>query len=252
MTDTEFETLVKAVIDIILSSAECHDIEWESKDCTITHFTTRDDSMYTFIKEEEVSSMQDNTLICNESMECKALSDGAVKAISWTCQNGHQGSWTSSEVLCVHHNSDVFVNDLLNPIYVLLSLLVPDITTFSRTQNFFGAPEITELWEAMKENVIKTLNDFDEICLCGVGRNDSPGHSAKFCSYVAMEQFTKVIVDLEVLDVREVGSSTNMEREGLTRILGRLSKKLNVAEIVTDASCAIIKRVKEISEKTET
>ena len=49
-------------------------------------------------------------------------------------------------------------------------------------------------------------------CLTGDGRNDSPGHCARYCCYFVIDQFVKVIVDLEFMDCREVkGISTNME-----------------------------------------
>ena len=41
--------------------------------------------------------------------------------------------------------------------------------------------------------------------LCGDGRNDSPGHSAKYCMYALMEQHLDIIVDVEVVDKRETG-----------------------------------------------
>ena len=39
--------------------------------------------------------------------------------------------------------------------------------------------------------------------MAGDGRNDSPGHSAKYCVYTLMEQFLDIVVDLEVVDKRE-------------------------------------------------
>ena len=51
----------------------------------------------------------------------------------------------------------------------------------------------------------KDLLNSASTILCGDGRNDSPGHSAKYCVYVLMEQFVDVIVDLVVVDKRETG-----------------------------------------------
>lgn len=62
-----------------------------------------------------------------------------------------------------------------------------------------------------------------------------------------MEQFSNVLMDIEVLDVRETkGVSTNMEREGLERTLLRLMKEVDIAEVTTDASSAIMNRLKEM------
>lgn len=199
--------------------------------------------------------------VCGKARLFSFFGKGSVRQMSWSCSNGHMGTWTSSEVLCTNHKSNVFVNDMLVPICVLLSgnnygkfkqfcdflrLHVPDMTTFCRVQSLYCFPEILDFWSSMKSNIYDILNDYNELCLCGDGRNDSPGHSAKFCCYVAMEHFTNIVVDVEVLDVREVGASTNMEREGLTRILTRLASKITISEIVTDASASILKRIQDL------
>ena len=50
----------------------------------------------------------------------------------------------------------------------------------------------------------------------------------------------------EILDSRETGgNSVAMEREGLRRLLERLSKTLPFSELVTDASTTIMKLVRE-------
>ena len=98
----------------------------------------------------------------------------------------------------------------------------------------------------MKGEVWKVLMN-EQIILCGDGRNDSPGHSAKYCVYVLMEQFLGVIVDIEVTDKRETGGiSTNMEVYTLKKLLERIVGKLLVAEIVPDASAAVMKLVRDM------
>ena len=62
-----------------------------------------------------------------------------------------------------------------------------------------------------------------------------------------MEQFMSVVVDMEVLDKRETkGVSTDMEREGLRRLLLRHKQGLDISELVTDASFVIQKLVKDL------
>ena len=81
----------------------------------------------------------------------------------------------------------------------------------------------------------------ETLILCGDGRNDSLGFNAKYCECILTEQFPDVIVDLEIVDKRETdGASTNMEVEGLRRLLERIVGKSIVSEIVTDASSAVI------------
>jgi len=75
------------------------------------------------------------------------------------------------------------------------------------------------------------------------GRCDSPGKSAKFCTYSVMMSDTNQILHFENIDKREVGlCSPNMEREGMSRCLNFLiTKGLTVEELMTDASSSAAK-----------
>ena len=58
----------------------------------------------------------------------------------------------------------------------------------------------------------------------------------------------EVIVDQEVVDKRETGGiSTNMEFYGVKKILERICGQIMVAEIVTDASAAVIALVRKMN-----
>ena len=57
----------------------------------------------------------------------------------------------------------------------------------------------------------------------GDGRNDSPGHSAKYCTYSLMEQTTQRVVAVAFVDKRETAlKSPNMELLGLKKIIERV------------------------------
>ena len=65
--------------------------------------------------------------------------------------------------------------------------------------------------------------------------------------YALMEQHLDVIVDVGVVDKRQTkGISTNMEVFGFKTILERMVGKLLISEVVTDASAAIMKMVREM------
>ena len=67
--------------------------------------------------------------------------------------------------------------------------------------------------------IVDILKEYKEIYLCGDGRKDSPGHSARYCVYTLMEYATKVVVDMAVVDKRETGgNSVTTEKEGLQRL----------------------------------
>lgn len=71
----------------------------------------------------------------------------------------------------------------------------------------------------------------------GDGRNDSPGYSAKFLTYTLMEHDSYTILDLQIVDKREVGrKSPNMEKEGLAKCLAAVEEAgITITELVTDA-----------------
>lgn len=82
----------------------------------------------------------------------------------------------------------------------------------------------------------------------GDGRNDSPGHSAQYCTYTVMTHDTHDIVDLVVVDKRQVDlKSTNMEKLALKTLMERLRTSLLIKELVTDAhpqiSCMMSKYI---------
>ena len=80
------------------------------------------------------------------------------------------------------------------------------------------------------------------VVLCGDGRCDSPGKSAKYCTYSLMESDSNKILHVETIDKREVNlKSPNMEREAFKRSMDYLiSRGIKITEVVTDASPAVI------------
>ncbi|XP_052261603.1 uncharacterized protein LOC127865697 [Dreissena polymorpha] len=81
----------------------------------------------------------------------------------------------------------------------------------------------------------------DSVHLIGDGRNDSPGHSAQYCSYTMMEYDSKKILTLRTLDKRSTDrKSTNMEKVGFEQALQELTdNNIAVEEVVTDAHLGI-------------
>ena len=175
--------------------------------------------------------------------------------------DGHSGIWISSSVLGERQGQKMYVSSVLLASSVLasgnnfekVSLLAKSMnlhfvssTTFSRFQSLYAVPGIRDLWDKMKEVVWKVFEN-DVLVLCGDGRMDSPGFNAKYCVYTMMEHYLSVIVDLEVIDKHEAGgTSTLMEKMGCKRLLERMMHSLNLGELVTDASKAIMKNVREL------
>ena len=51
--------------------------------------------------------------------------------------------------------------------------------------------------------------------LSGDGRCDSPGYSAKYCTYSIMDSVSDLVFDYRLVQSSDTGSSVAMEKEGL-------------------------------------
>lgn len=187
--------------------------------------------------------------------------EGGVLLLTHKCSKGHGGVWSSSSVLGERRGQKVYVSSVLLASSVLvsgnnfekISLLARSMnlhfvssTTFARIQSLYALPSIREMWNRMKEVVWKAFEN-DVLVVCGDGRMDSPGFSAKYCVYTMMEHYLNVIVDIEVVDKRESGGTSSlMEKMGCKRLLERMMKSLHLGELVTDASRTIMKMVREL------
>ncbi|XP_060553607.1 uncharacterized protein LOC132714710 [Ruditapes philippinarum] len=121
-----------------------------------------------------------------------------------------------------------------------LNLLFPSSTRFHGIQRCYMIPAIESAWD---ENVQEVRSEFQnrDIILMGDGRNDSPGHSAQYCSYTFMEYDTKKIISLLTIDKRQTErKSVNMEKRGFIQALNEIKDSgLSVKEVVTDAHLGI-------------
>lgn len=76
------------------------------------------------------------------------------------------------------------------------------------------------------------------------GRCDSPGSSAKYCTYSLLDIDTDTIIYMETLDKREVAlQSPNMEKEAVVQSIKHLHDNHNIIirELVTDGSSSVRK-----------
>ena len=121
-----------------------------------------------------------------------------------------------------------------------MGLAFPSKATFFRLQRLYFIPVIDEWWRWMQGELQKEFLG-KEVVVGGDGQCDSPGYNAKNLSYFLMEVTSGYILELEVLDKRHVGLSTNLERKALVNALQRLKEILNVVELVTDVSTSITK-----------
>ena len=77
----------------------------------------------------------------------------------------------------------------------------------------------------MQTAVLKQMKQSGSVNVCGNGRCDSAGHSAKYATYTLMDENTNLIIELNVVEVTEVTSSNAMEYEGCKRTLNSIIRK---------------------------
>jgi hypothetical protein len=69
---------------------------------------------------------------------------------------------------------------------------------------------------------------------------DSPGFCAQYCTYTAMDNATRQIINVVNVDKRETTrKSTNMEKVAFIETLDTLKQDLDVIEFCTDAHSQI-------------
>ncbi|XP_075706742.1 uncharacterized protein LOC142741226 [Rhinoderma darwinii] len=95
----------------------------------------------------------------------------------------------------------------------ILRLEIFSEKTFYRYQSSFIFPAIQIAW-LEEQNKLKNQLSTIPICLAGDGQCDSPGHSAKYCTYTVMDLFTEKIMDFEVVQRSQCTSSVAMEKFG--------------------------------------
>lgn len=117
--------------------------------------------------------------------------------IMWTCENGHLDYRTSSKVLCEKKAQKVFANTML-----MAAVALNSGNSFEKMRTCPHQPEVPSLWEETNKEIWAVVKN-ESLIFGGDGGSDSPGFYAKYVTYVVMEQFLEVIVDIEVTDKRE-------------------------------------------------
>ncbi|KAL7372595.1 hypothetical protein ABVT39_019032 [Epinephelus coioides] len=98
---------------------------------------------------------------------------------------------------------------------------------------------IKEFWVEKRSEAISQLQGKNVVVLDD-GRNDSPGHSAQYCSYTTMELESKEIIHVATVNKRQTKWNSNiMEKEGFIQTVDKLSKEIKLVEFCTDAHVQI-------------
>ena len=107
------------------------------------------------------------------------------------------------------------------------------------TINHFFHNNITEQRQAI-------IDRATPLTVTGDGRCDSPGYSAKYCTYTCMDATSHAIVGMALVQVTEATSSVAMEKVGCKRTLDNLlDSGVAVATMATDRHTGIRKMMRE-------
>lgn len=189
---------------------------------------------------------------CGRVLDYNESFVGTCFVVNWKCNAGHLGGRWASQPTCegvragnlllasaiaLSGNSFTktgFLFKIMNLGYVSRSL-------FHQYQSLYMAPAVNDYWQNMRSDIWSERAGKD-VLLSSDGRNDSPGHCAQYCTYTFADIETKSIVNVNIVDVREVEGrkSPNMERIGFERGLDEmLQTQMKITEIVTDGHLEI-------------
>ena len=171
---------------------------------------------------------------------------GSLLIVTTICLKRHHTTWTSQPTVGraavgnILLSAAILISGCLLSTFQLFSSLLNFVvmgkTTYYKIQKRLLCPVINQTWMDHVGSVHLVATG-EQLKFCGDGRSDSPGHSAKYCTYTLMESTSSLIFDLEIIHMSMAENSTTMEREGLRRILKRLGDApFTIQQVATDRS----------------
>ena len=181
---------------------------------------------------------------CGQEIELNTSVKGTLLMVNGTCPDGHVLNWQSQPLIRDMGAGNLLVAaailfcDLtftgISNLAKLLNLAMFSESTFYRLQKEYLFPVIHTNYVMQHDAVLKFLRGND-LKLSGDGRCDSPGYSAKYCTYSLVDSATDLILDYKLIQSSETGSSVAMEKEGLRRSLNYLLEQgVSIVTIATD------------------
>ena len=235
------------------NSGDDHEYHYHSSDCE----ESSDESG------SEMNTIDHKTFIVFESQlnelfkfcqKCKSpvceltkTTKGSMVTIKTLCSQHHDYTW-QSQPTSTHKN--IPAGNLLIPAAIVctggtfqdlsnfaeaLQLNFISRSIFFDMQDNIILPVINKQYIKQQSTIITDINDGMPVDLCGDGRSDSPGHTAKYGTYSLMDEKSGKIVDFSLIHVSEVSSSNAMEYEGCKRSLDNLlNRKISIRCLTTD------------------
>lgn len=181
--------------------------------------------------------------------------DGLLLTVDYSCSLGHRKVWHSgpskhrqplinAEVVGAAKMSGIGFTGL-QELFQLLEMPIISGKTFYNLAKRWLYPLITEQFTRMKSEIIRELRSTGNLVLCGDAQFDSPGYSAKFCTYTIMDCTTNKVVDTIVIQKGQYEGE--LEKQACRELLNILinEDKLDIAQFVNDRHQGIAKMMRE-------
>ena len=215
-----------------LSSVDCSDRAMEEEECSLSNEEETDSvnevaqlpvSERKFIVYEE---RLDQLLCCCLCPWCKGPATSASKrffgsmvVVNLTCLNGHKHSGQSQPCINGRPEGNLLIAVAIYTIKWLhtwacqwnerlLRVSFIGKSLFYALQEKMLFPIVVQAWKINQALVINSLHQVGSVDLCGNGRCDSPGHSAKYGTHTLLDDNTGKIPAFSVVQVTEVTSSS--------------------------------------------
>ena len=191
----------------------------------------------------------------NPVLEKSVRYDGALLTISYTCQTGHNVIWRSGDYK--HHQALINIElvgaakmngvgfTALHDLFKTLEIPFMSSTTYYDLAKRWIFPVILKEFVRVRTEIITELKITDHVMLCGDAQFDSPGFSAKFCTYTIMDCRNNKVVDTIVIQKGQY--SGELEKQACQELLNILiiEDGLKISKFVNDRHQGIGKMMRE-------
>ena len=198
----------------------------------LTTTSTVEDMMKYLVFESELNKLIKYCPDCGSIItDISKTVTGSALSISYSCILGHNKTWHSQPV--IRHMP---AGNLLLSAAILLSgstfaktakfatilrMPIPSKSEFYKIQRAYLIPVINDYWTIHQTAILSVLSSCEPLHICGDGRSDSPGFSAKYTSYTIMDMTTSLIIDQQLVSLADddISSSVAMETEALDNVV---------------------------------
>ena len=180
---------------------------------------------------------------------------GVSIAVDYVCAMGHQHTWRSGDMF--HRKS--YLNVLvaasammsgvgfskLKSTFLLMEIPFMSSKKFYQICRSWLFPVILKEYRTMKEKTISTLKTDTNLILSGDGQFDSPGYSAKYCTYTGMQSDNDKVVDFFIIQKGQYDGE--LEKQACEELINVLvnEDKLPIKSFVSDCHSGIAKMIRE-------